>query len=721
MEAERSHELEICTESGVPVRIEISGVRPPVSPLSSSRRRRAKSADGPPIVEIAQPSLPSSAPIGDGILEGLNEQQRRVVRAVEGPILCIAGAGSGKTMTLTHRCAYLIDQGIPPGQILLLTFTRAAASSMLRRVRSLTPRAEALVGGTFHSVAAQVLRQAHAMFDLPRNFTILDPDDCRSVVKECLGGMSLPRKSNIPRASTFYKWVSYSANTRTPIAEVIEILGENYIHLQSEAEELRKRYVAYKIERGLLDFDDLLIYFGLLLQNPGAQATLRKRYRYVMVDEHQDSNALQLDIVYGLGGDKPNLLVVGDPAQAIYGFRGSAPETLLGFTDRYREARVLPLEINYRSTQPILDLANRVDLAMRPRFERKLAASRWGKAELPQIVVCGTPRHEAKEICARILLAKEEGIELAEQAVLFRSMWVARRLETELIARKIPYVVVGGLRIDEAAHIKDFLSLARVVENPRNHPAWMRLLTRLPRVGDVWATRILAELENAKEIDEALEMLAKATFPAGAHRKPLTDSLQRIAAAGDLVERLRQGVEAFEPVLETVYKEEWEAYRKRDVETVLDLVPEYDSLSDFLAGLTIDYSIDKVARRKGSEREEEKPLTLSTVHSAKGLEWKIVHIPTFTSSHMPSRYALTEKEIAEELRIFYVAVTRAADRLYFYRPTFWDEAGSTLAIPSEYEDLVEELLVEVGAIEPLGEADRPIEFEGKIDLRENLL
>ncbi len=620
----------------------------------------------------------------DAILADLNAEQRAVVTAVDGPVLVVAGAGSGKTTTLVRRVAWMLRQGVAPSSILLLTFTRASAASLLARARALVPEARDVTGGTFHSVGNLVLRQLHEVFGLPERFTVLDPQDVEQALKAVMAEEPYPDTGRAPKPSTVANVLSLRTNTRCSIDEALFRRAIDYATRPEWFTSIGRRYAAWKLDRGLLDYDDLLVWFGAALADPTVGAHLRARWPYILVDEHQDSNALQLEIVYGLGGERPNVLVVGDPAQAIYGFRGSAPQTLFHFREKWPDARVLPLEVNYRSTQPILDLVNAVDQAMSPRFDRALRAFRPEPAERPALVTCADERAQAEEVCRRVLAARDAGVELADQAVLLRSMWVARRIEQELIANKIPYRVVGGLRIDEAAHVKDALSLARVADNPLNEPAWTRVLGLVPEVGPAAVKKILARVLAAPE-GPAHARLAGAPWPKKAKPQPLLDALEVLGGEGSVGTRFRAATAAFEPVLQAVYDAEWPD-RSGDLETVAALAEEHETLTAFLAAVTLDYGLDARERAGAAPKPDERPLTLSTVHSAKGLEWHTVHVPGFAAGHIPSPYAAATDEIAEELRVFYVAASRARRRLHLYRPILGEQGY--LRAESPYERIV---------------------------------
>jgi DNA helicase-2/ATP-dependent DNA helicase PcrA len=602
----------------------------------------------------------------DPILDGLDEGQRAVVTTTDGPVLVVAGAGSGKTTTLIRRVAWMLNHGVPPASILLLTFTRAAAHNMVSRARALVPEAAQITGGTFHSVASGVIRDLHEVFGLPERFTVLDPEDVEDAMKLAAAAVPFPGKGRAPKASTIVAVASLAANTRSPLAAAVERRAPDHVELTPWFQQVIRTFRAWKLDRALLDYDDLLLFFATALAHPEVGPHLRERWPYVLVDEHQDSNALQLQIVYGLGGDgSPNLLVVGDPAQAIYGFRGAAPETLFDFAARY-PARVLALETSYRSTSAVIALVNAIDHAMTPRFDRTLRAAPGTDGPRPELVIVGTEATQAEEVCRRILADRDAGVDLADQAVLVRSMWAARRVEAELLAQKIPYRVVGGLRIDEAAHVKDVLSLARVADNPLNEPAWARVLGRLDGMGPAGTRKAVTAIlaDDGAAVDRA----SRVPWPKKADPAPLLAALRALEASDAPVsQRLRSAFSAFDPVLQGVYEAEWPE-RRRDLETVVSLSDEHPSLATFLAAVTLDYSLDARARIDGAPRPEERPLTVSTVHSAKGLEWHSVHVPSFVAGHIPSPYAATAEEQAEELRIFYVATSRARRRLTLYRP-----------------------------------------------------
>lgn len=660
-------------------------------------------------------------PIGqrkEVILSGLNDQQRAVVTAVDGPTLVVAGAGTGKTTALIRRVAYLIEMGVQPESILLLTFTRAASHLMLARARSLAPEARNVIGGTFHSFSAQVLREAHLVFGLSQNFTVLDPEDCVDAIKVCISSMPFKDARNKLPAKTIAKMISYSTNTKLTIKEAIVRKAPNWVEDAEWVQEAKESYFEYKLARGLLDYDDLLLYLGILLQDQAMGPQIRSRHKYVMVDEHQDSNALQLDIIYGLGEDKANIMAVGDPAQAIYGFRGSSPGTMFDFVRHWPSGKILNLEINYRSTKHILNVVNAIDRSMTMRFDRELRPLSLSLSHRPALVLCRDQRHEAEEICARILRSKDEGHELKDHAVLVRSIFIARRLETELIAQRIPYRFVGGLRIDEAAHVKDVLSIVRIADNVKHEPAWMRILQRLPKIGIESSKPIIVHISTAECAADAIRLLETAPKPKQADLRPIIEALSVMIVEGQIGARIKAVVRAFEPVFEKVYKDTWND-RRRDIDVIATLSDDYGTLTDFLAAITLDYSIDKKEDNNPHNKTEEEPVTLSTIHSSKGLEWKFVHIPSLTNGHLPSMLAVTEDEKEEERRIFYVASSRAMSELTFYKPMLNDKGE--MREDSSFEFVIKDHL---DIVQPVtgGEGKfMPLQINTCIDIRSRLL
>lgn len=610
------------------------------------------------------------------IFENLNEEQIEIVKAIEGPILVVAGAGTGKTTTLTRRVAYLLEQKIDPSQILLLTFTRSASKSMIERARNLNPKANDVYGGTFHSVAANLIREAPQVFGLKENFTVLDPDDARDSIKQCMN--SMPKTKINVRASEALKVISWSSNTQQDIPDSCAKIDESLIEISDWMSELKDKYIDYKLKKDLVDYDDLLLLFASCVEHEQIGPSLRKRWPFIMVDEHQDSNPVQLRIIYGLGGNTPNVMAVGDPSQAIYGFRGSAPQTMMDFKKHWPETRVLKLQVNYRSNQPILDLVNAVDESQINRFERKLISFESTDTHLPKIIKVGTSTEQSQKICDKIEEMEESGIEFSKQAIIVRSMFAARSIEPELLARRIPYKVLGGIRIDEAAHVKDFLSFCRVSDNTEHTVAWIRLLSLLEGVGPKKAEALIPFLQK--------DQWEKAPWPKDLKYEPIKLALSTLSGVGSLPSKLLSAIETVNHIMKNKYQDEWKD-RKKDIETLADIASNHPSMTEFLSAITIDYSFDKQKVEDGDKPS--RPLTISTVHSAKGLEWDVVYMPQFIQGHMPSAYATETEEKEEELRVFYVATSRAKKHLFFYKPAY---SIKGLSEDSDYENIIEDFV-----------------------------
>jgi len=604
------------------------------------------------------------------ILDGLNEQQRRAVTHVGGPLLVLAGAGTGKTRTLVSRAAWLRDcQGIQASRILLLTFTRRAAGDMLARAAS--GGSERICGGTFHAIAHKIIRQHAESFSLPPQFTILDPADTADILDALRPDHGLTDTGQrSPKAAACADIYTRCVNTGRPVSEVVTASFPWCAPFTSQLSGLFRAYTARKRARHLLDFDDLLLLWQAALAHPVAGPVLRGMFEAVLVDEYQDVNAIQASIVRLLQPDGKHLTCVGDDAQAIYGFRGADPAHLRQLAGDYPGLDVVRLDRNYRSRQGVLDLANLIRPSA-PGLELVLTGDR-GPGTLPLLVRCHDEATQAREICARVLDAHEDGAALRDQAVLVRASSHSDMLEIELSARKIPYVKFGGLRFTDTAHVKDFLATARVLANPANDLAWFRLLRLHEGIGPAHARRILACLigdSPAADGTEVPDGWSQATAAAPARsRVALEETLTRLAAAaGDPSSAQAAAILAvLDPLIRARYPDA--AARLADLQRLADAAAAQPSLHDALAELTLDPPVS-ASDLAGPPRLDEDYLTISTIHAAKGLEWPIVHLPQLVDGAIPSDMALGDPGgLAEEHRLFYVAVTRARDCLYLYAP-----------------------------------------------------
>lgn len=626
----------------------------------------------------------------DPILAGLDPQQRAAATHVDGPGLIVAGAGAGKTTVLVRRTAHLVRTGIDPSRILLLTFTRASAASILDRARAFSPDVRDVVGGTFHSVAARVIRENHHVFGLPEGFTVMDPDDVDDTLKRLMADS--PSHLALPRSSTVAKIISFARNTQRTVQETL-MLPQNWKHrdLITWFVGIADRYLEYKKRLGILDFDDLLEFWARMAEHDALGAMLGDRFSYVMVDEHQDSNALQLRIIYGLGGSQGNVMAVGDPSQSIYGFRGAAPGTMFDFRRQWPATKTFLIETNYRSTPEIVALADRVDRSMLQRFERNLVAAKPSNGMRPSIVHVPDADSEADWIVDRILANRDEGMAFEKQAVLVRSSRRARHVEAKLAAAGIPYKFFGGIKLHEAAHIKDLISVLRVAINPSDEPAWLRFLPILPRIGIKTAAGISADLVDSVDAAEVIRRLSGMALK----RKELAVAIpviRAVIAASSALAALEGARRELGPFLADRWGDEWE-WRKKDIDDVVDLAATQGTTENFLRMITIDVAIDKKSETKRSAMQDERPMSVCTVHAAKGLEWDAVFVPSFVSGHMPSQFAEPGEGDEEEKRLFYVAVTRARKDLRLLKPSSAIVQGSPVLVgESAFQPLIANLV-----------------------------
>jgi len=573
----------------------------------------------------------------------LNPAQLAAATAPPGALLIIAGAGTGKTQTLAHRVAHLIKEGADPGRLLLLTFTRRAAEIMTRRAERIVGR-QSRVGwaGTFHSVANRLLRlHAHAL-RLDPSFTVLDRSDSAdllNVVRQDLGFAKLPAR--FPRKDTCLAIYSHVVNTRGTIESTLARTFPAYTDWVEQLKALFRGYVEAKQRRAVLDYDDLLLYWFYLMEAIGQQVS--RRFDHVLVDEYQDTNALQAEIVLALAKEHRAVTVVGDDAQAIYAFRGATVRNILDFPSRFDPpATVIKLEQNYRSVQPILDASNaimRIALFSERRSEQR-----------PLLVAAKDEQAQADYLTERVLEQREAGVPLHRQAVLMRTAHHSDLLEVELGRRNIPFVKYGGLKFLEAAHVKDVICILRWAENPKDDVAGFRVLQLLPGIGPVQARRILGEGGSGK----------------GEVYVSLCTLLDTLRTATQWAGQLGMVRKWYEPHLERLY--ESAGTRIADLEMLEQLSRNHLSREGFLSDLTLDPP-EALGDLAGDPFIDDDYLILSTIHSAKGQEWDVVYILNVVDGCIPSDMATgSQEEIEEERRLLYVAMTRARDSLYLMQP-----------------------------------------------------
>jgi len=616
----------------------------------------------------------------DGLLVAqLNPSQYEAVTSVEGPLLVVAGAGTGKTRVIEYRVLHMVSSGIRPESILLLTFTRRAAREMLARASRHNRLCEHVSGGTFHSFGYSIVSKYADILGFKRPLSFLDESDSEELLSRLASKMGLMEKGRrLPSKSTLRELISASFNR----GETIErILLKEYPHLLSwadEIERLKESYVRYKIEHNLLDYDDLLLYLHVLLESEGVREGLSKRYRYVMVDEYQDTNHIQAKIVYLLGEKHRNVMVVGDDAQSIYAFRGARFENMFEFLQVFRDAKVVRLEDNYRSTQPILDLANSIIEGAKKKYTKVLRAINGGGRK-PCLLVFQDPESEAEWIASKIKELWDEGVELSKTAVLFRSMYLVRPLEVSLSKRGIPYQTYGGLRFTETAHIKDVLAHIRVIVNGADELAWHRVLRLVEGVGLQTAGLLVeAILERVDWRGVLSDYAGRPRVKAGIER--LKQALEAASRVKDVYEAVSIIVDYYLPILERKYED----YPKRlyDLESLKHISMAYGSAESFLLDLVAMEAPQMVVEDRQDIRLDTRPLVLSTIHSAKGLEWDTVFVLGLADGHLPLSYTTSsEEDVEEERRLLYVAVTRAKKELYL---TMSHGGMRTLQRPSRF-------------------------------------
>lgn len=623
----------------------------------------------------------------------LNSAQLDAVRSTEGPYLVIAGAGSGKTRVLVYRVAHLVEKGVRPEEILLLTFTRKAAEEMLRRASLiLDERCNKVSGGTFHSFANLILRKYAKFLNLSNNFTILDRSDSEDTINLIRAKLGFHKsEKRFPRKAALLDIISKSVNKSESVERILYAEYPQFIEWQEEIKKIQSEFADYKRLKSLLDYDDLLVYLRkLLTENEELRQKLAGKYKYIMVDEYQDTNKLQAHIVCLLAEESQNIMVVGDDAQSIYSFRGANFKNIIDFPKIFKHTRIIMLEENYRSTQAILSLTNEIIHQAKDGFDKRLYASKPGKG-LPVYIEAQDESAQAEYVAEKILALREEGLELNDIAVLFRSGWHSNELEIELSRRNIPFAKYGGQKFVEAAHIKDILSYLRITHNASDQVSWHRLLLLLPGVGPKTAEGIISEIANRN--DNALTLNAEDKV---SRKKPQVSGLFELLKKVDVninspPEMLELFLEHYQPLL----KEKYDDFNKRlnDLDSLIRIAGRYKSLEQFLTDMALEPP-ERSLIEAGRKDKDDGRVTLSTIHSAKGLEWHTVFILYLCEGHMPSYLALEDSDaIEEERRLLYVAATRAKENLFLLKPhldrsprSYFNEGASVFTRTSRFLD-----------------------------------
>ncbi len=606
--------------------------------------------------------------------EELNQEQLDVVLHGDGACLVLAGAGSGKTRTITYRVAHLIESGVDPSRILLLTFTNKAAKEMMNRVTSLASDVTGRVwGGTFHSIANRILRSHAERLGYSSRFTILDQDDSESLIKAVMKELSIdPKARHFPTARVVQNILSFTVNTISAIEETLELKHPHFMPFAGDLGEISRIYTERKRQANAMDFDDLLKNWLILMADPMIGQRIAQQFQYVLVDEYQDTNALQAAIVKAVASAHRNILVVGDDAQSIYAFRGADVQNILAFPKEWPGAKIFKLLTNYRSAPEILDLANDSLAHNQRQFQKELIASRPNGSK-PVVVPLASSRQEADFVASKIEAFLANGASPREIAVLFRSSAHSQALEFELLKRNIEYEYRGGMKFFARAHVKDALAYLRVIENVKDEAAWLRCLNLQPGIGAVTAIQIARTVQQMPEVESVIasDFGARLTPRSRAGWDECATLLSRLVAERpSSALMLRTLVAAgYRDYLEREYPD-WNE-RLEDLEQLADFAESYHDAASFLADIAL---YDEVISGKSQKSESLKVesqgrVILSTIHQAKGLEWDTVFLIHLAESNFPNRRAMGEEGgIEEERRLFYVAVTRARRNLFLTYP-----------------------------------------------------
>jgi DNA helicase-2/ATP-dependent DNA helicase PcrA len=634
----------------------------------------------------------------------LNPAQYEAVAFGKGPLLVIAGAGSGKTRTLTYRVARLVEEGVTPNTILLLSFTRKASQEMLRRASLLLDRrCQEVAGGTFHSFANSLLRRHASRIGFPQGFSIIDradSEDLINLVRKDFGssdeGHSLPRKATL--ASLFSRAVNKNATLE-------DIIYDEYPHFGSQKEvihQICQLYRTRKLEHHFLDYDDLLVFLHRLLsEHEDVREQLALHYEYIMVDEYQDTNRIQADIVSLLATPRNNVMVVGDDAQSIYAFRGANFKNIIEFPNRFPGTRIIKLEENYRSLQPILDVSNALIAPAAEKYSKCLFTRRGG-GNLPALVATAGEHAQSRFIVREIAQLRSQGLPLKHMAILFRASFHSFDLELELSRAGFPFIKVGGFKFSESAHIKDVIAHMKIMAAPRDRLSWYRVLLLVNKIGP----------QSAQRIFEAVLAEGKGAIGLGTARlkskgNPALDRLKALIAAMDaepLDAVAQQGMlvlKYYLPILQEQYDDH--PRRARDIEQLITIMERYAHLDDFLADMALEPPNTAIGEELVANVIEEDRLTLSTIHSAKGLEWDTVFIIWALDGRFPSFQSLEKPDaLEEERRLLYVAATRAQHHLFItYPQEIYDRATqSVLYEPSRFLESVPADLMDCRFFDP---------------------
>jgi DNA helicase II / ATP-dependent DNA helicase PcrA len=650
-------------------------------------------------------SLPSVSTSSIDYRAELNDQQYEAVTSGPGPALVLAGAGSGKTRTLTYRVAWLLDNGVEPENILLLTFTNKAAREMLARVQALLPlETRAIWGGTFHSIGNRLLRRHAVEIGFRPGFSIMDREDQEDLIAAVVANSEIDTKQvRFPTAEVLGDLFSFSLNTGQPLAAVIAGRHRRFQPLTEQIEWVRKKYEERKRAANTMDFDDLLMKtVGLLKGNPGVAEYYQRHFQFILVDEYQDTNWLQSDFVDLLAAHHQSVMVVGDDAQSIYSWRGANYQNILDFPKRYPQAKIYKIEINYRSVPEVLSVANAAIRGNTKQFVKTLRAERASTDLKPALVPLIDNNQQALFVAQRILELRDENIDLREIAVLYRAHYQSLEVQLALTRAGIPFFITSGLRFFEQAHIKDVAAFMKFVINPTDEVAFKRMVRLLPGIAAKTAERLWEQLNGISDDD-------RKNFGAWlAHGKVAPKSQKSWEQLGHTLDEIAPNWQPVAPatmihsILEAIYDDYLQSkyanyeQRRDDLLTLENFARTFQDPVEFLSQLSLmaTGSSETIA----AEEDDSEKVTLSTVHQAKGLEWRAVFIIWMTDGMFPSGRSLESVEaVEEERRLFYVALTRAKDELYLTYPCCWPTGSLEQQIqrPSRFlKEVPSELLEE---------------------------
>ena len=607
----------------------------------------------------------------------LNEQQLAAVTAAPGPLLVIAGAGSGKTRTLTYRVAYLLENGIDPRNILLLTFTNKAARQMLDRVANLLPvDASGIWGGTFHSVGNRMLRRHGSALGYSSGFTIMDREDQKDLINAVVASAGIdPKEIRFPKGDVLGEIFSFVVNTERPLEELLAEKFPYFLPLLDKIKDVQVRYEKKKKATNSMDFDDLLEKtLSMLQQHEGIASFYRRQFQFILVDEYQDTNKIQADFIDLLARDHRNVMVVGDDAQSIYSWRGANFKNILEFPKRYPDTQVFKIEMNYRSVPEILEVANAAIATNVEQFRKNLAPARESLAAKPAVVALNDGSEQAQFVAQRILELRDEDVDLRDIAVLYRAHYHAIELQLELSRRGIPYQITSGIRFFEQAHIKDVTSFLRLVANPRDEVAFKRMVKLLPGIGNrsadnLWRTwKSSLSSGSGYNFGERL-LVMKVSVRSKKSWEQLAYTLDEIAPGGQPIPPPQMITSVVEAIYDDYAKLNFTNYelRREDLNQLAAFSRQFKDLNEFLSQLALISNVD--AEPAPNQTADKEAVNLSSVHQAKGLEFHTVFIIWLTDGMFPSSRSLNTRDaLEEERRLFYVAITRAKDELYLAYP-----------------------------------------------------